>query len=53
MRQLTALDAQFLFLGAGEPRYQAELTELAERAPGRIACARCSVASPIMISPAP
>jgi starch synthase len=33
-----ALDAQFLFLGAGDPRYQAELTELAERAPGRIAC---------------
>jgi starch synthase len=33
-----ALDAQFLFLGAGEPRYEAELRELAERAPGRIAC---------------
>ena len=33
-----ALDAQFLFLGAGEPRYEAELTELAARAPGRIAC---------------
>jgi len=33
-----ALDAQFLFLGAGEPRYEAELTELAQRAPGRIAC---------------
>ena len=38
MRQLTALDAQFLFLGAGEPRYEAELRELAQRAPGRIAC---------------
>jgi starch synthase len=33
-----ALDAQFLFLGAGEPRYEAELRELAARAPGRIAC---------------
>jgi starch synthase len=33
-----ALDAQFVFLGAGEQRYMAELTELAERAPGRIAC---------------
>ena len=33
-----ALDAQFLFLGAGEPRYEAELRELAQRAPGRIAC---------------
>ena len=33
-----ALDAQFLFLGAGEPRYMEELTELAGRAPGRIAC---------------
>ncbi|MDF2773926.1 MAG: hypothetical protein K0S86_3423 [Geminicoccaceae bacterium] len=33
-----ALDAQFLFLGAGEPRYEAELRELAGRAPGRIAC---------------
>jgi starch synthase len=33
-----ALDAQFLFLGAGDPRYEAELLELAQRAPGRIAC---------------
>ena len=33
-----ALDAQFLFLGAGEQRYMDELTELANRAPGRIAC---------------
>jgi|RhiMetdeSRZDD1v2_1073273.scaffolds.fasta_scaffold42724_2 starch synthase len=33
-----ALDGQFLFLGAGEPRYMDELTELANRAPGRIAC---------------
>ena len=33
-----ALDAQFLFLGAGDPRYMDELTELAGRAPGRIAC---------------
>ena len=33
-----ALDAQFLFLGAGDPRYEAELRELANRAPGRIAC---------------
>src|SRR5688572_2493325 len=33
-----ALDAQFLFLGAGEPRYEAELRELAGRAPGRMAC---------------
>jgi len=33
-----ALDAQFLFLGAGDPRYEAELKELSERAPGRIAC---------------
>src|SRR4030095_2468318 len=32
-----ALDGQFLFLGAGEPRYMDELTELANRAPGRIA----------------
>jgi starch synthase len=33
-----ALDGQFLFLGAGDPRYEAELRELAGRAPGRIAC---------------
>jgi starch synthase len=33
-----ALDAQFLFLGAGDPKYMEELTELAGRAPGRIAC---------------
>jgi starch synthase len=33
-----ALDAQFVFLGAGEQRYMDELTELANRAPGRIAC---------------
>lgn len=33
-----ALDAQFVFLGAGDPRYEAELRELADRAPGRIAC---------------
>ena len=33
-----ALDGQFLFLGAGDPRYMEELTELAGRAPGRIAC---------------
>ena len=33
-----ALDAQFLFLGAGDQRYMDELTELANRAPGRIAC---------------
>jgi len=33
-----ALDGQFLFLGAGDPRYMEELTELASRAPGRIAC---------------
>jgi starch synthase len=33
-----ALDGQFVFLGAGEQRYMDELTELASRAPGRIAC---------------
>ena len=33
-----ALDGQFLFLGAGDPKYMEELTELAGRAPGRIAC---------------
>ncbi|HXE58678.1 MAG TPA: glycogen synthase [Gemmatimonadales bacterium] len=32
-----ALDAQFVFLGSGEPRYEAALTDLAARAPGRIA----------------
>jgi starch synthase len=32
-----ALDAQFVFLGAGESRYEAALTEIAERAPSRIA----------------
>ena len=32
-----ALDAQFIFLGAGEPRYEEALTELAARAPSRIA----------------
>jgi len=32
-----ALDAQFVFLGNGEPRYAAALTALAERAPSRIA----------------
>ncbi len=32
-----ALDAQFVFLGSGEPRYEAALSELASRAPGRIA----------------
>jgi starch synthase len=32
-----ALDAQYVFLGAGEPRYEAALTEIAERAPTRIA----------------
>jgi len=31
-----ALDAQFLFLGAGEPRYEAALTAIAARAPSRI-----------------
>ena len=31
-----ALDAQFIFLGAGEPRYESALKELAARAPGRI-----------------
>jgi starch synthase len=31
-----SLDAQFLFLGQGEKRYVDILTELAERAPGRI-----------------
>jgi len=31
-----ALDAQFLFLGAGEPRYEQALTAIAERAPNRI-----------------
>jgi starch synthase len=33
-----ALDAQFIFLGAGEMRYMDALREIAERAPGRIAC---------------
>jgi starch synthase len=33
-----ALDAQYIFLGAGDPKYMEELTELAGRAPGRIAC---------------
>lgn len=32
-----ALDAQFIFLGNGEPRYEAALTEIAARAPSRIA----------------
>jgi starch synthase len=31
-----ALDAQFLFLGAGEPRYEAALSAIAARAPSRI-----------------
>jgi starch synthase len=31
-----ALDAQFVFLGAGEPRYEEALTAIAERAPTRI-----------------
>jgi starch synthase len=31
-----ALDAQFLFLGAGEPRYETALTAIAARAPSRI-----------------
>ena len=31
-----ALDAQFIFLGAGEPKYEAALRELAARAPTRI-----------------
>jgi starch synthase len=31
-----ALDAQFIFLGAGEPRYESALKELSARAPGRI-----------------
>jgi starch synthase len=31
-----ALDAQFLFLGSGEPRYEEALTTIAERAPNRI-----------------
>jgi starch synthase len=32
-----ALDAQFIFLGAGEPRYEEALTGIAARAPSRIA----------------
>jgi starch synthase len=32
-----AFDAQYVFLGHGEPHYEAALTELAERAPSRIA----------------
>jgi starch synthase len=31
-----AFDAQFLFLGAGEPRYEAALRAIAKRAPNRI-----------------
>lgn len=31
-----ALDAQFLFIGSGEPRYEQALTAIAERAPSRI-----------------
>jgi starch synthase len=31
-----ALDAQFLFLGAGEPRYETALSAIAARAPSRI-----------------
>jgi starch synthase len=31
-----AFDAQFLFLGAGEPRYEAALRAIADRAPNRI-----------------
>jgi starch synthase len=31
-----ALDAQFVFLGAGEPRYETALTAIAARAPSRI-----------------
>ncbi|MDQ3996182.1 MAG: glycosyltransferase, partial [Gemmatimonadota bacterium] len=32
-----ALDAQFIFLGHGEPRYETALREIAARAPSRIA----------------
>ena len=32
-----ALDAQYVFLGAGEPRYEEALTGIASRAPSRIA----------------
>ena len=32
-----ALDAQFIFLGAGEPRYEQALRAIAQRAPSRIA----------------
>jgi starch synthase len=32
-----ALDAQYVFLGSGEPRYEEALTEIASRAPSRIA----------------
>jgi len=31
-----AFDAQFIFLGAGEPRYEAALQAIADRAPNRI-----------------
>jgi len=33
---LLEADAQFVFLGRGEPRYERALTELAERAPDRV-----------------
>lgn len=32
-----ALDAQFVFLGSGDPKYETALTEIASRAPSRIA----------------
>jgi starch synthase len=32
-----ALDAQYIFLGSGDPRYETALTEIASRAPTRIA----------------
>ena len=34
---LTQFDAQFIFLGRGEPRYESALTELARMAPERVA----------------
>lgn len=35
-RTLLAMDAQFVFLGSGEPRYEAALIDLARSAPDRI-----------------
>ncbi len=37
LERMLALDLQFVFLGAGDPRYEAFLVKAAERYPGRVA----------------